>query len=94
MSNNATTGLKLQLEIIQHIIQDLLSHYDSEDVRRMWRSIRQGNGSEAEENPPEQITQPPQENPPTEEPNEVAEGQNKNDGEEVGALFGIGGEFN
>jgi hypothetical protein len=94
LSNNATTGLKLQLEIIQHIIQDLLSHYDSEDVRRMWRLIRQGNSSEAEENPPEQITQPPQENPPTKESNEVTERQNKNDGEEVGALFGIGGEFN
>jgi hypothetical protein len=41
MSNNATTATKPQLEIIQHIIQDLLLHYDSEEVKRMWRLIRQ-----------------------------------------------------
>jgi hypothetical protein len=41
MSNNATTAEKLQLDIIEPIIQDLLSHYDSEEVKRMWRLIRQ-----------------------------------------------------
>jgi hypothetical protein len=41
MFNNATTAKKLQLEIIQPIIQDLLSHYDSEEVKRTWRFIRQ-----------------------------------------------------
>ena len=41
MSNCATTATKPQLEIIQHIIQDLLSHYDSEEVERMWRLILQ-----------------------------------------------------
>jgi hypothetical protein len=41
MSNNATTATKPQLEIIQHIIQDLLLHYDSEEVERMWRLILQ-----------------------------------------------------
>jgi hypothetical protein len=41
MSSNATTAKKLQLEIIQHIIQDLLSRYDSEDIKRMWQLIRQ-----------------------------------------------------
>ena len=39
MSNCATTAPKPQLEIIQHIIQDLLSHYDSKEVQRMWRLI-------------------------------------------------------
>jgi hypothetical protein len=41
MSNCATTVTKPQLEIIQHIIQDLLSHYDSKEVERMWRLICQ-----------------------------------------------------
>ncbi|HJU78818.1 MAG TPA: hypothetical protein VJ599_04550 [Nitrososphaeraceae archaeon] len=41
MSNDARTATKPQLEIIQHIIQDLLSHYDSEEVERMWRLICQ-----------------------------------------------------
>jgi hypothetical protein len=41
MSNNVTTATKPQLEIIQHIIQDLLSRYDSEDLKGMWRLIRQ-----------------------------------------------------
>jgi hypothetical protein len=41
MSNNATTATKPQLEIIQHIIQDLLLHYDSEEVETMWRLICQ-----------------------------------------------------
>jgi hypothetical protein len=41
MSNNATTVKKLQLEIIEPIIQDLLLHYDSEEVETMWRLILQ-----------------------------------------------------
>jgi hypothetical protein len=41
VSNDARTATKPQLEIIQHIIQDLLSHYDSEEVERMWRLICQ-----------------------------------------------------
>ena len=41
MPNNATTATKPQLEIIQHIIQDLLLHYDSEEVKTMWRLICQ-----------------------------------------------------
>jgi hypothetical protein len=41
VSNNATTATKPQLEIIQHIIQDLLSRYDGEEVERMWRLICQ-----------------------------------------------------
>jgi hypothetical protein len=41
VSNDATTATKPQLEIIQHIIQDLLSHYDSEEVETMWRLICQ-----------------------------------------------------
>ena len=41
MSNNATIVKKLQLEIIEPIIQDLLLHYDSEEVETMWRLILQ-----------------------------------------------------
>jgi hypothetical protein len=41
MSNNAITATEPQLEIIQHIIQDLLSHYDSEEVEGMWQLILQ-----------------------------------------------------
>ena len=41
MSNNATIVKKLQLEIIEPIIQDFLLHYDSEEVERMWRLILQ-----------------------------------------------------
>jgi hypothetical protein len=41
MSNNATTVKKPQLEIIEPIIQDLLLHYDSEEVETMWRLILQ-----------------------------------------------------
>ena len=41
MSNNAMIAKKLQLEIVQHIVQDLPSHYDSEEVKRMWRLICQ-----------------------------------------------------
>jgi hypothetical protein len=47
MSNCATTATKPQLEIIQHIIQDLLSHYDSEEVERMWRLILQDRANRA-----------------------------------------------
>jgi hypothetical protein len=41
MSNSAATVKKLQLEIIEPIIQDLLLHYNSEEVERMWQLICQ-----------------------------------------------------